>query len=43
MNNMLMIEEMESIVAPDDVADFLGGAALGLAALGFIILCCGGC
>lgn len=43
MNNLLMIEEMESFVAPDDVADFIAGGALALGFIGIGLMCCGGC
>jgi hypothetical protein len=40
---MIMIEEMDSIVAPDDVADFANGVMIGLAIAGLALACCGGC
>ena len=40
---MLMIEEMEAIVAPDDVADFAAGVGIGLAICALALMACGGC
>ena len=36
---MIMVEELETVIAPSDVADFLAGVATGIA-IGMLI--CGG-